>query len=306
MFPHFHDSVSKTSTPQSEPLRGRGTAETVDVACTLCGARDESLEKTERGFRVVRCARCGHIYVNPRPAAAALRRDYQEYLPDDPAGIEAWRAMMEPCEARAADLLAARSAPGALLDVGCGYGFFLARMRARGFATRGLEPSATGAAFARARLGLDVREALLEEEPFAPASFDVVTAFYVIEHVPEPLDFTRRARALLRPGGILLLRYPESRPVARLAPSVDVYDAPFHLSAFSPATIARLLERAGFERIEHAIGGATRPPRRLERAISRTAGALAEALERASGGRFLLPGVSKCAIARRPSAESAR
>src|SRR2546430_16587032 len=100
----------------------------VDVACTLCGAREEALEKIERGFRVVRCGRCGHIYVNPRPASEALRRDYQDYLPDDPAGIEAWRAMMEPCEARAAALLAARARPGRLLDVGSGYGFLLARI----------------------------------------------------------------------------------------------------------------------------------------------------------------------------------
>jgi SAM-dependent methyltransferase len=272
---------------------------TVDVACRLCGARDERLAKVERGFRVVRCARCGLLYVNPRPSADALRRDYQDYLPEDGPGIEAWRAMMEPCEAAAAGLLAARARPGALLDVGCGYGFFVARMRARGWDARGIEPSARAAAWARGRLGLDVRAALLEDEPFPPESFDAVTAFYVIEHVSDPLDFVARCRALLRPGGILLLRYPHSGPVARLAPRADVYDAPFHLSAFAPETIARLLERAGFAAIEHAIGGATRPPRRLERTISRTAGALATALERASRGRLLLPGVSKCVIARK-------
>ena len=139
------------------------------------------------------------------------------------------------------------------------------------------------------------------------ASFDVVTAFYVIEHVPDPLDFARRCAALLRPGGLLFLRYPDSRPVARLlaaarlGDAVDIYDAPFHLSAFSPRAIERLLARAGLERIEHAIGGATRPPRLVERAISRAAGALGEAIFRATAGRALLPGVSKCVLARTPS-----
>lgn len=280
-------------------------AATVAVPCALCGARDERMEKVERGFPIVRCARCGHVYVSPRPTAEALAREYRGYLPDDAAGIEGWRAMMEPCEARAAALIAARAAPGRLLDVGCGYGFFLARMRARGWEALGLELSPTGIAHARERLGLDVRPALLEDEPFAPASFDVLTAFYVIEHVPDPLDFAGRCRALLRPGGLLLLRYPHSRPVARLLAlarldAIDVYDAPFHLSAFSPATIERLLTRAGFERIEHTVGGATRPPRFIERTISRTAGAAGELLERASRGRLLLPGVSKCVIARRP------
>lgn len=270
------------------------------VPCNLCGACEEALEKVERGFRVVRCARCGFVYVNPRPPADELAREYETYLPDDEAGIAAWRAMMEPCEARAADLIAARVRPGAaLLDVGCGYGGFLARMRARGFRVRGIELSPAGIAYARERLALDVRPALLEDEPFAPGSFDVVTAFYVIEHVWDPFDFVRRCARLLRPGGLLFLRYPDSRPVARLlGDAVDVYDAPFHLSAFSPRTIERLLARAGLERIEHAIGGATRPPRTIERAISRAAGALAEALHRATFGRALLPGVSKCVLAR--------
>jgi SAM-dependent methyltransferase len=286
-----------------EMLAMTGSPDRVAVACALCGGRDERLEKVERGFRVVRCARCGHVYVSPRPAPEALLRDYQEYLPEDDAGIEAWRAMMEPCEARAADLIAAREPPGRLLDVGCGYGFFLARMRARGWDARGLEPGATGRAFARGRLGLEVGAEPLDAAPHAPGTLDALTAFYVIEHVPDPLDFARRARRLLRPGGLLLLRYPHSRPVARLLGAVglggvDVYDAPFHLSAFSPRSIARMLELAGFRGIEHAIGGATRPPRAVERAISRAAGGAAEALARASRGRLLLPGASKCVMAR--------
>jgi SAM-dependent methyltransferase len=284
----------------------------VEVACGLCGSTEARLEKVERGFRIVACAACGHLYVSPRPALRALLDDYQDYLPDDWRGIEAWRRMMEPCERAAADLVAARASGAggaagapALLDVGCGYGFFLARMRERGFDVRGLELSGTGRRFGRERLGLDVRPALLEEEPFAPSSFDVVTAFYVIEHVWDPLDFLRRARSLLRPGGLLLLRYPDSRPVARLLSAVGlggvpIYDAPFHLSAFSPGSIARFLARAGFVEVEHTIGGHTRPPRAIERAISTACGRAAGLLERASGGRLLLPGVSKCVLARRP------
>jgi SAM-dependent methyltransferase len=298
---------------------GTGEGALVAVPCPFCGAGERATEKVERGFPVVRCLGCGFCYVSPRPSQAALVCDYQDYLPDDWAGIDAWRRMMEPCERAAAALVEARvpplarwsgepvAAPGRarLLDVGCGYGFFLARMRERGYDARGVEPGETGARFARERLGLDVRSALLEEHPFPEGGFDVVTAFYVIEHVWDPLDLLRRVRAHLRPGGLLLLRYPDSRPVARLLSAVGldrvpIYDAPFHLSAFDPGSIERFVRKAGFRDVEHAIGGHTLPPRAIERAISRVAGGLAGLLERASGGRLLLPGVSKCILARRP------
>src|SRR6185312_1616576 len=60
--------------------------------------------------------------------------------------------------------------------------------------------------FARENYGREVSVAPLAEQP--PQSVDAVTMWCVLAHVPDPLEFLREARAMLRPGGVLFLRTP--------------------------------------------------------------------------------------------------
>src|SRR5690606_1160892 len=75
----------------------------------------------------------------------------------------------------------------ALLDIGCSSGLFLSEARAAGFTVRGAELSPDTAAFARGHFGLDIHVGDWREAGYAHASFDVVTLFDVIEHMPDPL-----------------------------------------------------------------------------------------------------------------------
>ena len=89
--------------------------------------------------------------------------------------------------------------------MGCGNGAFLALMAADGWTTLGLEVCDDGVARSRAR-GVEVLECSVQDAPLEPGSFDAVTAFYVLEHVPGPLTFLAACRRLLKPGGLLILR----------------------------------------------------------------------------------------------------
>ena len=276
------------------------SAARVHVACAVCGADDAAPFHQESGFTMVRCRGCGFCYVAPRPPPAHRADHHHDYLPADEAAVDGWRRMMAPVTARSVTLVAARRPPpGRACDVGCGYGFFLDALRARGYEVTGCEVGAPALAHC-ARLGLAVRATLLEDADWPAGAFDVVSAFYVIEHVFDPRAFLQACRRLLRPGGLLMLRWPHSTPLVRLTrPFVDLrlYDLPSHLQDFAPRTLARLLGATGFTDVRHHVGGYTRPVAIHARVAAAAGAALGSLLAAATGGRWLLPGISKTTTA---------
>jgi 2-polyprenyl-3-methyl-5-hydroxy-6-metoxy-1,4-benzoquinol methylase len=85
--------------------------------------------------------------------------------------------------------------------------------------------------------------------PGVPGSYDAVTMFSVLEHLPDPLAGLRRSCALLRDGGVLVLGLPNIGGLPRLVQGRfwRGFSLPEHLNFFSNANLATLLRRAGFE-----------------------------------------------------------
>ena len=250
---------------------------------------------------MVRCPSCQFIYLSPRPTNESLLRFYQHYLPEDISSIQSWERMMEPVFKRAAHLIQQRKGEGRLLDVGAGFGFFLGEMKKRGWDVVGVEICQKAIDHARSVLGLTVHSGPLDRIGFPEDYFDVVSGFYVIEHLPNPMVFLKECYRILKPGGILLLRYPHTTPIKNFLSifgiSNRLYDLPAHLSDFSPGIIQRCLDRVGFERCQHMIGGHTLPGGLAKRIVSSFFGNLSEALFYLSLKKFLLPGVSKTILA---------
>lgn len=273
------------------------------ISCPLCTVRAAKRRHQEGDYVMVRCLRCGFIYQNPPPPQRELLKAYQTYLPEKEDEIEAWGRMVQPVFSKGADLIERHIPRGRLLDIGTGYGFFLALMQSRGWEVMGLEVSRTGSHYGRKRWGIPILPQPWEKTSFPEGEFDVVTAFYVIEHLPDPLAFFREVHRILRPGGMILMRYPHTTPVKDILSLMRIknalYHLPFHLSDFSPKTMRRALEKAGFKRIETRIGGFTAPANLTGKWAGIIFGNLAEALCRLSRGRILLPGVSKTTIARK-------
>jgi 2-polyprenyl-3-methyl-5-hydroxy-6-metoxy-1,4-benzoquinol methylase len=229
--------------------------------------------------------------------------NYDAYLPDDTAAIRQWEKLVTPVVDVSAELIADRMPKtGRLLDVGCGFGFFMERMWRAGWSVEGIEVSATGRCYARQRWGFDIHPQPLEELALAKHRYDVVTLFYVIEHVDDPIRVLKTVNSILKPGGLVLLRWPHTTPIVKLlrpwAHRLDLYHTPYHLYDFSPTNMTRLLELTGFSAIETVIGGHTHPNHRLSRWATTAFGRLAQALYTVSKGRWLLPGVSKTTLAR--------
>jgi SAM-dependent methyltransferase len=271
------------------------------IDCPLCGGPESFPLHQEGSFQMVRCSSCQFIYLNPRPTSEFLLRFYQDYLPENGSSIKAWQRMMEPVFKKAANLIQQYKEKGELLDVGSGFGFFLSEMKNRGWDVTGIEISQKAMDYARDVLGLTIHPGPLEKANFPDNYFDAVTGFYVIEHLPYPMVFLRECHRILKPGGLLLLRYPHTTPIKNLLQIFGIknrlYDLPAHLSDFSPKMIQRCLERIGFGKCQHLIGGYTFPGDPGKRTASILFGSLSEALFYLSGKRFLLPGVSKTILA---------
>ena len=273
------------------------------VPCNFCGCCEARLIHREGQYTMWKCLSCGFIYLNPRPDFASLRSYYQSYLPEDELGIEQWRQMMSPVFSWAAHFIEKNHPTGRLLDVGTGYGHFLLKMERRGWEALGLDISVAGVEYGRKRLGLNILAQTLTESQLPDNHFDVITAFYLIEHLDDPMAFLRECHRVLKPGGLILIRYPHTTPIKDFLRLLGIpnslYDAPYHLSDFSPKTIKKFLDKAGFTRCQSFIGGYTLPPHFPSRFVSRLFGAISQGLFSLSGDRFLFPGVSKTATGRK-------
>ncbi|MGH7165383.1 MAG: class I SAM-dependent methyltransferase [Nitrospiraceae bacterium] len=138
---------------------------------------------------------------------------------------------------------------GTLLDVGCGAGTYLSRVRELGWEVVGVELSPQAAQAAREAYGVAVHVGTLEEVKFPDGSFAVVTMTHLIEHVPDPLALLRECYRILQPGGRLIVTTPNLSGVgSRLFKSAWLdLDPPRHLWLFAPDTLRQCVERAGFE-----------------------------------------------------------
>lgn len=159
-------------------------------------------------------------------------------------------------------MLAARIASGGtVLDVGCGTGLFLERLRAEsGLNVRGIEPDPVRAAEA-ARRGLAVEVGMFGDRAAGAATLDAITMLQVLEHVLDPLEVLRAAYRLLRPGGVLVVDVPGLHNPRILAYRATRLRAlarrdfiPSHVWYFTRPALCRLLERAGFA-VEQAVTG---------------------------------------------------
>lgn len=278
----------------------------VEVSCILCGKDDSEPVTVQNGFRVVRCRGCRLVYANPRPAPEELPPLYAEYHGRWGMDEHSWGELMRGVFRESENLLEGTlngRKTRRLLDVGCGFGSFVKIMQSRGWDGEGIDPSPVTVAAARSK-GLPVRLGTIESFEAPSAAYDVVTMFYVLEHLPDPMAALKKVHSLLAPGGTVLLRVPDTTPIVRmLAPfglGKSLYDPPFHLYDFSPRVLRSMLLAAGFETIRTFPGQSTVPSRLGQRVVSVASSALARGLYAASRGRFLLPGVSKTTVARKP------
>lgn len=174
-------------------------------------------------FTVSECLACDYGVTDQQLRGAELERyyggpyfgDFYEDGDADPRGAlerarAAFRRIASARRLARAPFATSAVAPGRVLDVGCGGGDLLVHYRTLGWEVFGVDPAAAAVA-AATRRGLCVHHGTLADHPWPAESFDLVVFSHSLEHIPEPLDALRRAKALLAGGGRVAISLPNWR-----------------------------------------------------------------------------------------------
>jgi len=249
-------------------------------ACGRCGVPgqlvhdglEDRILSAPGAWSIRACDACGLTWLDPQPHVDDLAALYQgSYMTHAAAAADAvvngldarylsaaygygagaprarsWLPAIRPLD----DLLGGRvcwlpaRASGALLDVGCGSGAFLARMRGLGWQVAGVEPDPAAADAAARVHGIAVETELAR---FGGRRFDAITMHHVIEHLPDPHAEVARIAEYLAPGGHLVIVTPNIRSAGRrlFGPHWVHWDPPRHLCMFSRPALNRVATSAG-------------------------------------------------------------
>lgn len=225
-------------------------------SCPVCGADRPRGFLTVYGWPIHECRRCRVGFVWPQPSDRLIGEFYGSdywagYLgSDEPlANRPAIRSNILERQADCLERIAGRDLGHRILDVGAGDGSMLRVLADRGYERLlGLDLDPAGCRRARERLGVEIRPTDLFE--FDEGDWDVITLWAVIEHLKQPVAVVRRARELLRPGGLLLLMTGDNESAPALVQgTVDLWVyPPEHLFYFGRRSLVDLLAAGGFER----------------------------------------------------------
>lgn len=138
-----------------------------------------------------------------------------------------------------------------ILEIGSGRGYFLKLLGEAGARAVGIEPGQANAPDWK-RFGVRVIRGLFPQD--APdEAFEVITAYAVLEHIPDPIEFLESIRRRLPPNGKVLLSVPDCEPHIEAGDSSMLVHE--HFSYFSRASLAALLRLAGFDRVSVEMAG---------------------------------------------------
>lgn len=221
-------------------------------SCPVCGSGGLRERYVVNGFTILRCGRCGLMFVREIPTQEELDRHYgkaADGMGENEDCVYLNRENAENLGYYYRNLRARileRVPAGRILDVGCNAGQFLDVME--GFERHGIERSPVHGAVARAKYGERVFLGVFEDYPEPGFLFDCISLQDVLDHMVDPLAALRKCHRLLRPGGLLVVKVHDlSCLYARLSGrNFYAFLPPLHLFYFGRRSLRLALEKSGF------------------------------------------------------------
>ncbi|MDQ7815018.1 MAG: class I SAM-dependent methyltransferase [Patescibacteria group bacterium] len=238
--------------------------------CPLCSSDDAQIVATKADYvedlvNVV-CRRCGLVYIDPVPTKEDLDSYYHKQFIQERHHI----ASVDEARERAKNKKSLEkypvdsikrflSADSKVLEIGCGYGFFLKRIKDEcGAQVFGVEPSEVSGKFAAEEYGIEVFHGLLDDylSQADGRKFDMIIMHHVLEHISEPVAALKRLTQKLSPGGKFYIVVPN---VTELQEPVEAFFQYPHVVSYSPWSLNHALNLSGLKTI--SLNPRLRPPR---------------------------------------------
>lgn len=251
--------------------------------CKICKKNCVVVVSKENDYIINHCKNCKTIYVDNPPEQSFLK-DY--YISNYPKLEEnEWEKLMIPLferDIRKISKIASKELNLKhnkfnnikLLEIGCNYGSFLKMIEKAGIYVEGVEPAPKAFESVK-RKNITVYSDFFENVKLEPNYYDIVTGWFILEHVINPDEFLSKIFFILKPGGMIFLRIPNIYPlyiIHKLDPILKtkygnflikslrsnkiskdkllyMLDPPTHLWGFSRSSLKILLNNAGFTNI---------------------------------------------------------
>ncbi|MGH7964733.1 MAG: class I SAM-dependent methyltransferase [Candidatus Binatia bacterium] len=237
------------------------------AGCPNCQHTQTAIRYDFGRERILRCTGCGLMYLYPWPTEEETRAVYGdtyfqngEFLKGENSSLFGYvdyiaeRLNKQWQYARIARDIQARlkyrNDRPRLLEVGCGFGYFLDVAFEEGFDVTGVEFNAFAVDRLRRKYAFPIISEGLEAATLEPRAFDVVTMFDVIEHLRDPFGAVDRLWSALVPGGLLVLSTQDAESwVSRLLGKrlEDFRRTREHLFFFGRQTLSQVLHQHGFD-----------------------------------------------------------
>jgi len=258
--------MSLTTHTSLNSLKLSGDTETIS-SCLACGSSKNSSDRDFSAslgliapYGVVRCHQCGLRWLSPRPVPGDLSviYSYENYF--EGQSVESYKEVVRERlhhfrqRIRHLEHLAHPKLSLRILDIGAATGDFLALASERHHDVVGQEYSHGAREVAAKRYDIVLHDEDVAKLPFRH-ELDAIHMNHVLEHMPDPLATLRKCREMIRENGILIIEVPQQiendldrlKRLLRIArkPRFDAYSL-HHTYFFTPRTLPRLVEMAGF------------------------------------------------------------
>lgn len=210
-------------------------------------------------FSIYRCTSCGFGQIKPEVSGQALDNLYTQYYPRknmtasevkrsvsfQPGWIGQMRRWLDGTN----NVSHYYAKPGMrVLDIGCGNGASLLEIQAQGAEAYGTELDQNVAPIAK-ELNLNIHFGDIGTAPWPDHYFDLITMSQLMEHIPKPAEFLNTVRRLLKPGGQIIMSFPnvDSFNQQRSGAKWINWHIPYHMNFFTPDSIQNLAKQVGMQ-----------------------------------------------------------
>jgi len=221
-----------------------------EKTCRLCGSRGQRIllrdiiSSYNDRFSLNKCDACSFVTIDPMPSDELLQRYYDlAYWQSEKVNTSTFLNSIYKLRMKTIVSFIRKntSYDSKILDWGCGDGAFISLLRASGLHCVGID------AYKIESNDPYILNTTIEKADFPDESFDLITCFHVLEHLPDPLNSIKHALRLLKKGGKVIVEVPNLDAIGfwMFKRNWQPLEIPTHLNHFTPVTLQKVFESAG-------------------------------------------------------------